>query len=178
MCKVTLGVIPVSLFGLPMMHVLVVTHLFGCVEIEIIALFLSLLEGDWTWGSLPRPETPGFPSKIPYASQVIQYDPNYLYRCPGNYRIFKDSQGNTVPRPRTCSRISVPYYETSYNTCRGTNVRPLIRSKFAKNSWKLDKVDKTRCTLPFQAKNRYDVRLANRRAPGVRYVLGFRIYLF
>ena len=45
-CKVTLGVIPVSLLGSPMMHVFVVTHLFGCVEIEIIALFLSLPEGD------------------------------------------------------------------------------------------------------------------------------------
>ena len=44
--KVTLGVIPVSLLGLPMMHVLVVTQLFGCVEIEIIALFLSWHEGD------------------------------------------------------------------------------------------------------------------------------------
>ena len=29
-----------------MMHVLVGTHLFGCVEIEIIALFLSWHEGD------------------------------------------------------------------------------------------------------------------------------------
>ena len=45
-CKVTLGVIPVSLLGLPVVHVLVVTHLFGCVEIEIIALFLSWHEGD------------------------------------------------------------------------------------------------------------------------------------
>ena len=33
MCKVTLGVIPISLLGLSMMHVLVVTHLFGCAEI-------------------------------------------------------------------------------------------------------------------------------------------------
>ena len=45
-CKVTLGVIPVSLLGLPMTHVLVVNHLFGRVEIEIIALFLSMHEGD------------------------------------------------------------------------------------------------------------------------------------
>ena len=51
-------------------------------------------------------------------------------------------------------------------------------SKFAKNSSKLDKVDKTRCTWPFQPKNRYDVTLANRRAPGVWFVLRFRIYLF
>ena len=33
-------------FGLPVMHVLVVTHLFGCVEIAIIAFFLSWHEGD------------------------------------------------------------------------------------------------------------------------------------
>ena len=46
MCKVTLGVIPVSLLGLPMIHVLVVTRLFSCVEIEIIDLFLSMHEGD------------------------------------------------------------------------------------------------------------------------------------
>ena len=57
-------------------------------------------------------------------------------------------------------------------------VWPLIGSKFAKNSWKLDKVDKTRCTWPCQAKNRYDVTLANRRAPGVWFVLGFKMYLF
>ena len=40
----------------------------------------------------------------------------------------------------------------------------------------IDKVDKTLCTWPFQAKNRYDVRLANRRAPGVWFALGFRTY--
>ena len=80
--------------------------------------------------------------------------------------------------PRTCRRRSVHYYETSYDTCRGTNVWPLIGSKFAKNSWKLDKADKTSCIWPFQAKDRYDVRLANRRASGVWFVLGFRMYLF
>ena len=32
---------------------------------------------------------------------------------------------------------------------------------------KLDKVDKTICPWPFQAENRYDVALVNRRAPGV-----------
>ena len=39
----------------------------------------------------------------------------------------------------TCSRISFHYYQTSYDTCRGTklNVWLLIGSKFAKNSWKL-----------------------------------------
>ena len=40
-CRVTLGVIPVSLPELPMMHVLIVTHLFSVVEMEIVALFLS-----------------------------------------------------------------------------------------------------------------------------------------
>ena len=79
-------------------------------------------------------------------------------------------------RPRTCSRISVHYYEMSYDTCWGTNAWPLIGSKFAKNSSKLDKVDNTRCTWPLQAKNRYDLRLANRRAPYVWFVLGFRMY--
>ena len=78
----------------------------------------------------------------------------------------------------TCSRMSVRYCDMSYDTCRGTNVWPLIGSKFAKNSWKLDNVDKTRCTWPFQAKNRYDVTLANHRAPGVWFVVGFIMYLF
>ena len=78
--------------------------------------------------------------------------------------------------PRTCSRISVHCYQRSYDTCRGANVWPLTRSESAKNSWKLEKVDKTRCTWPFQAENRYDVTLANRRAPGVWFVLGFRTY--
>ena len=39
--------------------------------------------------------------------------------------------------------------------------------KIRQKQLKLDKVDKTRCTWPFQAKNKYDVRLANRRDPGV-----------
>ena len=81
-------------------------------------------------------------------------------------------------RPRTCSRISVHYSKTSYDTCAGTNVWPQIGSQFAENSWKLDKVDITRCTWPFEAKNRYDARLANRRAPCLWFVLGFIIYLF
>ena len=84
--------------------------------------------------------------------------------------------------------IRVKWEETSYVyqsitirrriTCRVTSVWPLIGSKFAKNSWKLNKVEKTRCTWPFQAKNRYDVTLANRKAPGVWFVLGFTMYLF
>ena len=90
----------------------------------------------------------------------------YIYTC---------KNGN---RPSTCSRMSVHYYPMSYDTCRGTNVWPLVGSKFPQNSWKLDKVDKTRCTWPFQAKNRCDVTLANRRAPGVWFVLGFEMYLF
>ena len=39
--------------------------------------------------------------------------------------------------------------------------------KIRQKQFKLDKVDKTRCTWPFQAKNRYDVTLANGRAPGM-----------
>ena len=46
-----------------------------------------------------------------------------------------------------------------------------------KNSWKVKKVDKTRCTWPFQAENRYEVTLANPRAPGVWLLLGFKMYL-
>ena len=42
--------------------------------------------------------------------------------------------------------------------------------KIPKNSWKLDKVDKTRCTCPSQANNRYDVRLANCRVLGVWFI--------
>ena len=49
-------------------------------------------------------------------------------------------------------------YKTSNDTCRGTNVWLLIGSKFDKNSWKLDKVDKARCTWPFQAKHRCHIR--------------------
>ena len=52
--------------GLPMMHVLVVPHLFGCVEMEIIlvASSLSLCDGRLNPGLVSRSETPGFPSKI------------------------------------------------------------------------------------------------------------------
>ena len=39
-------------------------------------------------------------------------------------------------------------------------------------------VDKTTCTWPFRAKNRYNVTLANHRAPCVWFVVGFRMYLF
>ena len=46
-------------------------------------------------------------------------------------------------------------------------VRPLIGSTFGRNSGKLDRVARTRCYWPFQAKNRHDVTLANRRGPGV-----------
>ena len=37
-CEVTLGVIPVSLL---VMHVIVVTHLLSCIEVEKIVLFFS-----------------------------------------------------------------------------------------------------------------------------------------
>ena len=75
-----------------MMHVLVITHLFGCVEIEVITLFLSCTKGTEP-GARCLALKP-LVSHLGYASQVTQYDPNYL--CPGNYRPFKDSQGNTV----------------------------------------------------------------------------------
>ena len=66
-------------------------------------------------------------------------------------------------------------YETSHDTCGGTDVWPLIGPKSAKNSWKLDKVDETRCTWPFQTKNRYDGRW---RVICRWFVIGFRMYLF
>ena len=47
-----------------MMHVLVVTRLLGYVEMEIVALFLYLHDGQLDPGLVPRHETPGFPSKI------------------------------------------------------------------------------------------------------------------
>ena len=75
-----------------MMHVLVVTHLFGCVEIETIAVFLSCTK-ETEPGAHCLALKP-LVSRLRYASQVIQYDPNYL--CPGKYRPFKDSQGNTA----------------------------------------------------------------------------------
>ena len=48
------------------MHVLVVTHLLGCVDMEIliVALLLSLRDGQLNTGLVPRSETPRFPSKI------------------------------------------------------------------------------------------------------------------
>ena len=75
-----------------MMHVLVVTHSFGCVEIEIMALLLSCTKETEPGARCLAPKP--LVSRLRYASQVIQYDPKYL--CPGNYRPFKDSQGNTV----------------------------------------------------------------------------------
>ena len=83
-----------------MMHALVVTHLFGCVEIEIIALFLSCTK-ETEPGARCIALKP-LVSHLRYASQVInllllKHDPNYL--CPGNYQPSKDSQGNTVTIP-------------------------------------------------------------------------------
>ena len=39
---------------------------------------------------------------------------------------------NGETRPRTCTRASLHYEETSYDMCRGTNIWPLIGSNFAK----------------------------------------------
>ena len=73
-----------------MMHVLVATHLFGCVD--IVALFLSCTK-ETEPGARCLVLKP-LVSHLRYASQAIQYDPKYM--CPGNYRPFEDSQGNTV----------------------------------------------------------------------------------
>ena len=51
-------------------------------------------------------------SHLRYASQVIQYDPNY--QCPGDYPPFKDSQGNTV----TLAHSHEPYMQ-KYGKIRG-----------------------------------------------------------
>ena len=92
-----------------MIHVLVVTRLFGCVEIEIIALFLSCTK-ETEPGARCLVLKP-LVSRLRYASQVIQYDPKYL--CPGNYRPFKDSQGNTV----TLAHSDEPYMQKYGNFC-------------------------------------------------------------
>ena len=70
MCEVTLGVVPVSLLGLPMMHVVVVTHLLGCIEIDTIDLFLS-----WHEETEPGARCLALKplvSQLRYASQIIQ----------------------------------------------------------------------------------------------------------
>ena len=64
--------------GLPMMHVLVVTHLIGCVEIGCIAaLFLSLHDGDCTRGS--------YLALIPLVSHLryASVSAKTLYYCDG-----------------------------------------------------------------------------------------------
>ena len=47
-----------------MMHVLVVTHLLGCVEIGYSSLIPFLARRRPNPGLVPRPETPAFSSKI------------------------------------------------------------------------------------------------------------------
>ena len=56
-----------------MMQVLVVTHLFGCVEIEIIALFLSCTKETEPGARCLALEP--LVSHLRYACKVIQYDP-------------------------------------------------------------------------------------------------------
>ena len=54
-----------------MMHVLVVTHLFGCVEID--NSFVSFLaRRRLNLGLVATPETPGFPSKVHLPSTTIR----------------------------------------------------------------------------------------------------------
>ena len=86
-----------------MMHVLAVTHLIGCVEMEIVALFLSLQTDDWTQGSCLALKP--LVSHLRYASQVIPIRSQYL--CPSNYRPFKVIQGNTV----TLAHSDEPYMQ-------------------------------------------------------------------
>ena len=56
-----------------MIHVLVVTRLFGCVEIEIIALFLSCTKETEPGARCLALEP--LVSHLRYACKVIQYDP-------------------------------------------------------------------------------------------------------
>ena len=80
--------------------------------------------------------------------------------------------------------VRVAAYQSITIRCRMIRVGALMYGLWlAQNSPKtvdsyIDNVHKTRGTWPCQAKNRYDMRLANRRAPGAWFVLGFRIYLF
>ena len=53
-----------------MMYVLVVTHLFGCVEIEIIALFLACRKETEPGARCLAPKP--LVSHLRYASQIIQ----------------------------------------------------------------------------------------------------------
>ena len=99
-----------------MMPVLVVTHVFGCVEIEIIALFHSCTKE--TEPGVRCLALKPLVSYLKYASQVIQYDANYP--CPrGNYRPFDDSQGNTV----TLANSDEPYMQ-QYGEFRGNPESP------------------------------------------------------
>ena len=85
------------------MHVLVVTHLLGCVEMEMVALFLCLYNGRLNPGLVPRPETPGFPSKIrlPSSTNTIPVPVARIYRP------FKVIQGNNV----TLAHSGEPYMQ-------------------------------------------------------------------
>ena len=47
-----------------MVHVLVVTHLFGCAEIGYSSFIPFLARQRLNPGLAPRPETPGFPSNV------------------------------------------------------------------------------------------------------------------
>ena len=74
-----------SSVGLPIMHVLVVTHLCSCVRLEIAALFLSCTMDDWAGSSCLALKA--LVSHSRHASQVIPIRSQYL--CPGNYRPYQ-----------------------------------------------------------------------------------------
>ena len=94
-----------------MMHVIVVTHLFGCVEMKTMAFFLSRTK-ETEPGARCLALKP-LVSHLRYASHEIQYDLNYL--CPGIYRPFKESHGNTVTLVHSDELYTQQYGENRAN---------------------------------------------------------------
>ena len=84
------------------MHVLVVTHLFGFVEMEIVAFFPFLTRRRLNPRGSRLPLKPPV-SHLRYASQVIPVRSQYLRL--GNYRHFKSIKGNTVTQ--SCAIVGV-----------------------------------------------------------------------
>ena len=70
--------------------------MLSCVEMEIFrSSFIPFFARRMTEaGVVPRPETPGFLSKIRLPTIIVPM--RSLYLCLGNYRPFKDIQGDTV----------------------------------------------------------------------------------
>ena len=63
----------------------------------------------------------------------------------------------------------------AYGEKNSVRMASLIGSKLAKTIRKLDRAEKTGIPWPFRAKISYDISLADSRAPGVCFVLVFRV---